>query len=252
MCNMKRIIVWFSCGAPSAVAAQLTLIHYGDRFEVVVANCDTRPSEHPDNYRFSQEVEQWLKCKIVYLRNDDFDTVDDVFEKTRYMSGIAGARCTTELKKVPRLKFANPDDIHVFGYTTEEIGRAKRFQERNPELRLMWILQDYGYTKQLCLNTLQWAGIKLPEMYQLGFDNNNCPGCVKASSPWYWSMIRKHFPETFKRRCEQSRKLGVRLVEISHHKRIFLDELPDREFKKRGKKENISCGPDCASPGIAQ
>ena len=112
-------------------------------------------------------------------------------------------------------------------------------------MRLKFVLHDLGVTKAMCYLMLRDAGIELPAMYRLGFDNNNCPGCVKASSPWYWAMTRKHFPEVFARRCKQSRELGVRLVEISHHKRIFLDELPAGDFKKRRKKENLSCGPEC-------
>lgn len=50
-----RILVWFSCGAPSAVAAKLAIQDYGhDR--VVVVNNDTKNSEHPDNYRFFNDI----------------------------------------------------------------------------------------------------------------------------------------------------------------------------------------------------
>jgi hypothetical protein len=241
-----RMLVWFSCGAPSAVAAKIALRDFGSTHEVLIVNCDTRPSEHSDNWRFCLSVERWIGRDITYIRNEKYKTIDDVFEKERYMSGIAGARCTTELKKVPRLNFARPDDIHVFGYTVGEWKRAKDFAANNPELRLRWLLIENLITKAECLDIIAKADIDLPVMYQLGFDNNNCPGCVKASSPWYWSQIRKHFPEVFARRARQSREIGCRLVEISHHKRIFLDELPDREFKKTKRdKENLSCGPEC-------
>lgn len=243
MSKKCRVLAWFSCGAASAVATKEAIRVFGD--SVIPVNCDTRPSEHTDNYRFSLECERWFGRPIVYLRNDKYATVDDVFEKTRYMAGQYGARCTTELKKVPRLAFQHPDDIHVFGYTVGERKRMRDFRENNPELKLRWLLAEARITKAECLRRITEAGIALPVMYELGFENNNCPGCVKASSPWYWSMVRKHFPEVFKRRCEQSRELGVRLVEIKHHVRIFLDELPDREFKHRKKKENVSCGPEC-------
>lgn len=246
----ERILVWFSCGVASAVAAKLALKHLGNTHEVVIVSCDTRASEHPDNYRFSAECEAWFDQPIHFIRNTNFETVDDVFEKDRYMAGVGGARCTTVLKKFPRLKFALPDDTHVFGFTVEEWKRARDFRNRNPELKLRWLLIEHLATKQDCLDALVAAKIALPTMYQLGFDNNNCPGCVKASSPWYWDMVRTNFPEVFKRRCEQSRKLGVRLVEIKHHQRIFLDELPPGPFKKRGKKENLSCGPECGVPAL--
>lgn len=246
--SAARVIVWFSCGAASAVAAKLTIEDNPNR-DVLIVCCDTRPSEHQDNYRFCNDCEAWWGRKIVFINNPKYKTVDEVFDRERYMSGIRGARCTTELKKIPRLQFANPEDIHVFGFTFDERKRVREFRMRNPELILKWTLVDHCYTKQDCYEELHRAGIELPAMYRLGFDNNNCPGCVKASSPWYWDMVRTHFPIVFNRRCEQSRKLGVRLVKIEDV-RIFLDELPKGPFKKGNKKENLSCGPECGSPGI--
>jgi len=245
-----RLLCWFSCGAASAVATKKAIELYSTTHEVIPVNCDTRPSEHSDNYRFSAQCEQWFGREIVYIRSSEYATVDEVFAKTRYMAGVRGARCTTELKKLPRHAFARPDDSHVFGFTADkrEQRRAFDFTTKNPELRLLWPLIQLGITKSACYAIVSAAGIALPQMYLMGFDNNNCPGCVKASSPWYWDMVRTHFPEVFKRRCEQSRALGVRLVEIHHHDRIYLDELPAGPFKKRGRKENLSCGPECGGP----
>lgn len=224
--------------------------------------CDTRPSERSDNYRFSAEVEKWLGVPITYIRNDKYTTVDDVFDRTGYMSGPKGARCTVELKKKPRFAFQRPDDIHVFGLTADEGKRIKKFTANNPELRLLWILQKHNVTKARALECMECAGIELPLSYRIGFDNNNCPGCVKGTSPWYWDMVRTHDPEVFQRRCEQSRKLGVRLAECTKEAlsrlpssvqpfgskdRIFLDELPPGPYTKHGKKERMSCGPDCGT-----
>lgn len=52
----SRIVVWFSCGAASAVAAKLALEKYGTRACVVY--CDTMKSEHPDNVRFFDDVQR--------------------------------------------------------------------------------------------------------------------------------------------------------------------------------------------------
>lgn len=243
--NKPKMIVWFSCGAASAVAAKVSLDNYKDSRDVEVVCCDTRPSEHPDNYRFSKDVEKWIDREITFIRSEKYKTVEEVFAETKYMSGIAGARCTTELKKIPRLQFAPVDAIHVFGFTHDEPKRIREFKQRNPDMILEFVLQDHQITKSDCYRMIEDAGIELPAMYKLGFNNNNCPGCVKASSPWYWPMVRKHFPEVFKSRAEQSRAINCRLVEIRHHDRIFLDELPNREFKPPRKKENLSCGPEC-------
>lgn len=159
------------------------------------------------------------------------------------MSGIKGARCTVEMKKVPRHAFQESDDIHIFGLTYDEGVRINRFKENNPELYLEWILRDSWITKDMCYKIIQNAGIKLPIMYELGFSNNNCLGCVKATSAQYWNLTRKNFPEVFSRRCRQSRELGVRLVRY-HGKRIFLDELP-ADVTDMTPEGDIECGPLC-------
>lgn len=245
------MIVWFSCGAASAVAAKLAVEKYGASREVVVVYCDTSRSEHPDNLRFLADVERWIGQPVLRLRSEKYATVDEVFERTRYMSGVDGARCTVEMKKVPRFAFQRADDLHLFGLTADEESRIADFIENNPELDLDWILRDtdVGITKNDCYVRLMNAGIDLPAMYRLGYDHNNCMGCVKATSPGYWSKIREDFPDVFARRAAQSRALGVRLVRV-RGERIFLDELPAGRFPME--RENLSCGPDCAiQPSLA-
>lgn len=246
-----RRLVWFSCGAASAVAAWLAVRKYGDECEVVY--CDTMVTEHPDNARFFADVERWIGRKITVVRSDKYATIDEVFERTRYMAGIAGARCTSELKKLPREAFQNPDDIHIFGYTSDEQRRADKFEENNPSLRVEWLLIDEGVTKDACLALLVAGGISLPAMYQLGFDHNNCLGCVKATSAGYWNRTRRLFPDVFERRARQSRLIGARLVRIRlpgdppsrHAKRRFLDELPP---EADAPDDDIECGPVCQTP----
>lgn len=244
---MSRVIAWFSHGAASAVAAKLAIEKYGNAVEVVY--CDTSRDEHPDNLRFRAQVEKWLGVPVKVIAGK-YTSIEDVADKERYMSGPKGAKCTVEMKKVPRFTFQRADDIHVFGLTSDEPKRITNFQKNNPDLICDWILSFNEVTKKKCFLRLYKAGIALPVMYTLGYKNNNCIGCFKASSPGYWNKIRSDFPEVFARRAEQSRRLGVRLVEIRHHERIFLDELPV-QFKDRYSKvrESISCGPECAPAG---
>lgn len=55
-----RTIVWYSCGAPSAVAARMTL---RETPGALIVYCDTR-SEHDDNVRFRADCEQWFGVLI--------------------------------------------------------------------------------------------------------------------------------------------------------------------------------------------
>ena len=60
-------------------------------------------------------------------------------------------------------------------------------------------------------------------MYDLGYPNNNCVGCVKGGMG-YWNKIRKDFPDVFNNRARLEREIGATCI-----KNIYLDELdPNR------------------------
>lgn len=239
----SRVIAWFSCGAASAVSAKLAIEKFGaDRVSVVY--CDTSKNEHPDNRRFMSDIQRWIGVPVMVIGSKLFTSIEEVFEKRKYMSGIAGAVCTVEMKKVPRFKFQRADDIHVFGLTADEQKRIRNFTQNNPELELAWLLRDAGVTKRECFSRIVSAGITLPVLYQQGYRNNNCIGCVKATSAAYWGKVRDDYPSIFDLRAKQSRALGVRLVRFKG-KRIFLDELPLGAVQ--GRLENVTCGPECHS-----
>lgn len=235
-----RVVVWFSCGAASAVAAKLAVEKYS---YVEIVYCNTLASEHPDNMRFLKDIEKWIGQSITIISSKVYNTIEDVFDKRKYMSGIAGAPCTVEMKKIPRFDFQRPCDLHIFGLTSDEYGRIQTFKKNNPELDFDWILQERNIYKDKCFKILKDAGIWLPVMYALGFKNNNCIGCVKATSAVYWQRVRKHFPEIYKRRAEQSRRIGARLVRF-HGERMFLDELPIEESDLTP-EQDIECGVIC-------
>lgn len=249
-CAVRRVVAWFSCGAASAVASKLAIEKYG---AVEVVYCDTMSTEHPDQQRFFDDVQKWLGQEILRIRSEKYADVDEVIEKRRYMAGIAGAPCTVEMKKVPRFAYQRPDDLHIFGLHYGEEDRAAHMRDNDPGLDMAFPLIESSYSKADCAATLIRAAIELPAMYKLGYGNNNCLGCVKATSAKYWQGIRHDFPEVFERRVRQSRELGVRLVEIRHHERVFLDELPEGYAPKdKGARESISCGPDCGiQPSMA-
>lgn len=93
------------------------------------------------------------------------------------------------------------------------------------ELSIMTPLITRGLTKEACIAMVERAGIAVPAMYGLGFHNNNCIPCVKATSPNYWANVRKHFPAEFARMVVKSRALDVRLTRINDE-RIFIDDIP--------------------------
>lgn len=213
---------------------------------MIIAYCDPG-SEHPDNVRFIADVENWLGIEVVKLKSADYEDTWDVFSKTRWLVGIGGARCTTELKKNVRREFQRPDDIQVFGFTAEEESRAQRFREQNIEVFLWCPLIEKGYSKQDCKRVLQKAEIELPTMYKLGYKNNNCIGCVKGQAG-YWNKIRIDFPEVFSKMAKVERNLNAAINKSyagdGKRKRIFLDEL-DPQAGRYLVEPDIECGPLC-------
>src|SRR5574337_727070 len=222
---MSRTLIWWSTGAASAVMARLML---RQEPEAIIVRCET-DNEDPDNYRFEADVMRWLNRSVTLLHSDEYANVWEVWQKKRYMAGIDGAPCTSAMKIGPRLAFQRPTDIHSFGYTAdaEDDARFKRLKENYPELTVRAPLIEQGITKAASLAMVEHWGIKLPRSYAMGFPNANClqTGCVKATSPDYWSLFRFQFPENFARTAAYAREIGARLTRINDV-RIFIDEIP--------------------------
>ncbi len=242
----ETVVVWFSCGAASAVAALKTMELYADRCNVRIVN-NPVVEEHEDNKRFLKDVEKWLGVTVEYATNEKYPSCSavDVWEKRQFMSGPIGAPCTLELKKMARRQFEDRNEIdwHVLGFTADEKKRSDNFIRGERE-NLLPVLIDAGITKADCFNILRQAGIKLPEIYSLGYPNANCIGCVKATSPTYWNHVRKMHPDVFKERAEQSRRIGAKLVRYKNE-RIFLDELPEDAKGAPMKNMDFECGIFC-------
>lgn len=237
------IAVWFSCGAASAVAAKLTLEKHAN---VRIIN-NPVAEEDQDNTRFLRDVESWLGVKIERAVNSRYPSCSarDVWAQRAFMSGPLGAPCTIELKKRARQEWeqTNRADWHVLGFTVDERNRFDRFvaTERS---NVLPVLINAGLTKQDCLDIIVRAGIAPPRAYSKGFPNANCIGCVKATSPTYWSLVRKEYPLVYADRAAQSRALGARLVRYKG-RRMFLDELPEDAKGRPLKNMQIDCGIFC-------
>jgi len=244
MIEGKVIAVWFSCGAASAVAAKKTVEIYGEKNTILIVNNPVK-EEHFDNLRFKDDVSRWLSLPIIEAVNSNFPnaSIVEVFDKVKYVSGIAGAPCTRELKKEARYQFEkeNHIDFHVLGFTIDEVHRHERFI-KNERPNVIPVLIDLELTKGNCFDILNGEGIKLPEIYKLGFPNANCIGCVKATSPTYWNLVRSKFPKEFEERAKQSRKIGARLVRVKGERK-FLDELLPTDLG--GKIKSYECGIFC-------
>ncbi len=229
-------IGWFSGGVTSAVAIKLALSHR----EMQLYFFETG-QHHPDNMRFLKDCEEWYGQKIHILRNKKAGNVMDVLAKG-HINSPYGAECSRTLKKDLRVRLETMVDFdaQVFGFEYEkrQILRAQRFTEQYPESKAIFPLILFMKTKQDCFKILQAAGIDLPAMYKLGYNNSNCIMCVKGGMG-YFNKMRIDFPEHFDRMAKLERKLKRTCING-----VYLDELDP----ERGRHENISlpeCGVTC-------
>ena len=240
------IIVWFSSGAASAVAAMKTIEQYGGTCNIRIVNNPIK-EEDEDNVRFFKDVEKWLGVNVEIAINHKYPSCSavDVWNTRSFMSGPRGAPCTLELKKNARYQFEADNDIdwHVLGFTSEEKNRFCNFQQRERRNTLP-VLIEAGLSKADCYKILKDAGVEPPRMYKLGYPNANCIGCVKASSPTYWNHVRKMHPVEFEQRSVQSRRIGAKLV-IVKGSRMFLDELDPNAVGRPLKNLDFECGIFC-------
>ena len=247
---MSGVVCWFSCGAASAVATHLALQEHPD---AVIAYQDTG-AEHPDSARFMADCEKWYGRKILTLKSHRFNDVWEVWEKRRYIVGVSGAPCTGEMKRRVAedylFKVLGYGTREVIGYTAEESKRVRDFEANNPERKLWPILAERGLSKADCFKVLADAGIELPEMYKLGYRNNNCIGCPKGQSG-YWNKIRVDFPDVFDRMAKLERSVGAAINKteptvngVRQRIPVYLDELDPRAGRYKA-EASISCGLFC-------
>jgi hypothetical protein len=241
MSEENRIVCQFSCGAASAVATKLALAKYGETHDVQILNAFI-VQEHEDNRRFLADCEKWFGCAVIQLRDQKYGAdIIQVFRKKQYIKGRAGAPCTGELKRKLLDGFKRPSDVIVFGFTVEEEDRWEDWMENNPGRTALAPLVTAALTKDDCKAMVQRAGIRLPAMYDLGYDNANCKGCVKGGEG-YWRAIREDFPEEFEAMCCVQDEIGPG----SWFLRYRSGPLKDQRFPLR----DLPTGPSVRNEGL--
>ncbi len=202
-----RIVCNFSCGAASAVASKIALAQYGGTHQVVVVNAFVK-QEDEDNRRFLADCQSWLNYPISVLRDEKYGAdIIQVFRRERYIKGRFGAPCSKMLKRRLLDGWSRPGDVLVLGYTAEEQDRYEDFIEQNPGRPAIAPLVERGLGKEDCKAMILRAGLELPLMYRMGYENANCKGCVKGGER-YWRAVREDFPEEFEEVCQVQDELG--------------------------------------------
>lgn len=198
----KDIIAWWSGGVTSAVTCKLCIGFYGLE-NVRFIFIDTK-NEDDDTYRFLNDCEKWYGKKIETItgigEGHKYKTINDIWYKHKSLNVATGAICSTISKRKVREVWEKTNDYRhqAFGFEWSEFKRAKSMKMNNPKTKPIFPLLMEGLSKVDCINIIQNADIRLPEMYQKGFHNNNCfkTGCVQGGIG-YWQKIKNEYPDKF-------------------------------------------------------
>lgn len=246
----ERMVCQFSCGAASAVATKLILAEHPAE-DVVIVNAFIK-EEHEDNRRFLADCEKWFAHPILILRDEKYGaSTDETWRRRHMMKNRFFAPCSDELKRKTLAKIRQPEDVSVIGYTLEETDRADRLCDLFPDEAhaFRFPLIEKGLGKDDCLAMIVRAGIELPMMYRLGYDNANCIGCPKGGQA-YWQNIRDDFPERFATITEIQENIGPGANFLRFRsgprngERMALSELPAGRGDIR-KEPSFSCSFFC-------
>jgi 3'-phosphoadenosine 5'-phosphosulfate sulfotransferase (PAPS reductase)/FAD synthetase len=224
-------VSYFSGGVSSAVATKLA-INEIDR--IIYTHID---DQHPDTMRFVKDCEKWFGKQVEILQSR-FKTVDEACRFGSFIQGPTGASCTRILKKAVRKQFEKTVGGKmriVWGMDSTESDRIDKLKDAMPEHDHLFPLLDKHISKDVAHQILRASGVKRPAMYDMGYKNNNCVGCVRGGMG-YWNKIRVDFPEVFESRAKLERIIGREPI----CRGVFLDELDP----ERGRKEGPIVG-DC-------
>jgi len=184
--------------------------------------------QHHDTLRFIKECSHWFGKEVKILISP-YKTVENACLSSGgrgYINGPSGAACTKFLKRRVRREWEieQKDKLtYVWGLDCDEADRIDRIENGMPNQEHIFPLLNKGISKDAAHKILRASGIKRPEMYSLGYSNNNCIGCVKGGMG-YWNKIRQDFPEVFAKRAAMERRIRATCI-----KGVYLDELsPER------------------------
>lgn len=199
--------------------------------------------QHPDSMRFIKDCEKVLGKEVEVLKSK-YGSVENAVRALGYfkIQKTGFAPCTAWLKKQIRKEWEYEhreyDITYVWGMDLNERHRAESIVEEMIGFGHCFPLIDREMTKGDCHGMSRSLGIKRPLMYDLGYNNNNCIGCVKGGMG-YWNKIRVDFPEVFESRSKLERELGNKIL-----KECYLDEL-DPNRGRMSEEVSEECGIYC-------
>jgi hypothetical protein len=189
----------FSGGLGSWAAAKRVVQQHGAE-NTILLWCDTM-MEDEDLYRFVHEAASNVGAELVRIA--DGRDPWQVFFDERFLGNSRFDPCSRILKRHLADKWiANRFDpstcTRYVGIDWSEYHRFERLRDRLQPWKVLAPLCDPPYlTKKQMADWLSSEGIKLPRLYEMGFDHNNCGGfCIKAGQAHFRRLLET-MPERY-------------------------------------------------------
>ena len=206
MAKKTKHIVGFSGGTSSAYVAKMIADKYPGN--TVLLFHDTK-SEPKDNYRFRQEISNFIGVPIT----DDSDGRDiwEIFKDEGYLGNGRNTPCSRILKQERSMNYMknNKPAILYIGFTPKEYRRGQRTFARylKQGIEVKFPLIEEKITKERCNYTIEncW-NIKIPKRYEW-LDHANCIPCIKGKKA-YWGLIYMYDRKAWERAVKAEKDYG--------------------------------------------
>ena len=208
---MTHAVVSYSGGVGSWVAGLRAVERYGPS-NVTLLFADTR-MEDEDLYRFLREGAEVIGVPVTIIA--DGRTPWEVFADERFLANSRIDPCSKILKRKlldAYIKNHWQPDVCIWlvgmDYCQKERLRLERLQHRcapyTVDSPLFWKpILDKDMAKLVALK----HGLRLPRLYDMGFQHNNCGGaCVKGGQA-QWATLYRMMPDRFQWHAQQEEAL---------------------------------------------
>lgn len=247
---ITKHIVLFSGGLASFETARRVLNRYKKQ-NVELWFFDTL-IEDEDLYRFLLDAEKVLGVNV--KRFQDGRDPWQVFFDRRYIGNSRVDLCSRILKRElleEKLK-SMESEYNITLYFGLEWHETHRMDVVKPR----WLARDIKVDFPLAwkpllsfndfVQEINKLGLKIPRLYTLGFNHNNCGGaCIKAGFR-QWALLFSTFPERYmwheKKELEFRKKLGKDVSILRDRRNGITKPLTLKAFRQRLCKNNESKG----------
>jgi 3'-phosphoadenosine 5'-phosphosulfate sulfotransferase (PAPS reductase)/FAD synthetase len=213
----------------SFYAAYLSIQKYGK--ENVLLNFNDTKWEHKDLYRFLDDVRNYLDKDIYF--DSDGRSPEQVFFDEHFLGNNRVPLCSRVLKAERLQKFYKDGDTLIFGIGLEERRRMERiiaayqivYAKTGKYCRIEFPLIEQKIPRFKIDEWFCRTGIKMPELYRLGFEHNNCSGgCVRQGKK-QWKKLLELLPDVYGEREDLETRFRDKFGKGSFLKDMTLKEL---------------------------